>query len=164
MKTIKLAFLVSTILLMSCGNDNQNENPNNNKSDSTAVAIFGDTITETDAVALTELESKFKGQDSLAIKLVGKITDVCQKKGCWMMMDLGNDKTIRVTFKDYAFFVPKDAAGKTAVIDGFAYTDTVSVAQLKHYAEDAKKSKEEIEAITAPEINTSFEAKGVLIK
>jgi hypothetical protein len=164
MKTITLSLIVSTMLLMSCGNDNQNENSDKNNADSTSVAIFGDTITETDAVALTELESKFKGQDSLAIKLVGKITDVCQKKGCWMMMDLGNDKTIRVTFKDYAFFVPKDAAGKTAVIDGFAYTDTVSVAQLKHYAEDAKKSKEEIEAITAPEINTSFEAKGVLIK
>ena len=164
MKTFTLTLLVSTMLLMSCGNDPQNENSDKNNADSTAVAIFGDTITESDAVALTELESKLKGQDSLAIKLVGKITDVCQKKGCWMMMDLGNNKTIRVTFKDYAFFVPKDAAGKTAVIDGFAYTDTVSVAQLKHYAEDAKKSKEEIEAITAPEINTSFEAKGVLIK
>ena len=164
MKTITLSLLLSTMFLMSCGNDPQNENSDKNNADSTAVAIFGDTITESDAVALTELESKFKGQDSLAIKLVGKITDVCQKKGCWMMMDLGNNKTIRVTFKDYAFFVPKDAAGKTAVIDGFAYTDTVSVAQLKHYAEDAKKSKEEIESITAPEINTSFEAKGVLIK
>ena len=42
--------------------------------------------------------------------------------------------------------------------------DTTSVATLKHYLEDAEASQEEIDAVTEPEINYSFEAEGVIIK
>ena len=62
------------------------------------------------------------------------------------------------------FFVPKDASGKTAIFEGVAYNDTIPVNDLKHYAEDEGKSKEEIEKITKPEVTISFEAHGVIIK
>lgn len=81
-----------------------------------------------------------------------------------MTMNIGNDKTMQVKFKDYAFFVPKDASGKTVFIEGVAFTDTTSVQELQHYAEDGGKSKEEIAKITEPEISVSFEAHGVIIK
>ncbi len=141
-------------------------NCNNQKTNDAAEKklCFGDSISENGAISSNEVEMQLKNKDSIALKISGKITDVCQKKGCWMMMDIGNGKTMRVTFKDYAFFVPKDAAGKTAVIEGYAYTDTTSISQLKHYAEDANKSKAEIDAITSPEVNTSFEARGVILK
>jgi hypothetical protein len=125
---------------------------------------FGDSISEQNAEPAEKLLSLMSGKDSLPLKMSGKITDVCQKKGCWMEVDLGSGKTIRVTFKDYAFFVPKDAAGKTAIINGYAKIDSISVAQLKEYASDAKKSKEDIDAINKPETELSFEANGVIIK
>ena len=70
---------------------------------------------------------------------------------------------MRVTFKDYAFFMPKDLSGKHVVIDGFAFVEVTSVDDLRHYAEDGGKSKEEIAAITEPKREVAFEAAGVVI-
>ena len=39
----------------------------------------------------------------------GTITDVCAKKGCWMKVVDGDDE-IFVKFRDYGFFVPRNAA------------------------------------------------------
>lgn len=132
--------------------------------DEGSLAYFGDTITQENSQDVKELGTLMGDNGKATLKLTGTIAKVCQKKGCWMDVDMGNEQTLRVKFKDYAFFVPKDAAGKTTVIEGDAFYDTVSVAELRHYAEDAGQSKEEIEKITAPEISLNFEAKGVIIK
>lgn len=71
---------------------------------------------------------------------------------------------MRVKFKDYKLFMPKDIAGKEVVIHGKAMKKEVPVDELQHYAADAGKSKEEISQITKPEVQLSFEADGVLIK
>ena len=42
--------------------------------------------------------------------------------------------------------------------------DTISVERLRHYAEDAGKSSDEIEKIVKPEFKLSFLADGVAIK
>ena len=98
------------------------------------------------------------------IKIEGEILSTCPMKGCWMRMSVELD-TILVRFKDYGFFVPKSGAeGKSAIVNGNISVDTLSVAQLKHYAEDAGKSKKEISFITQPEITISFLADGVIIK
>ena len=97
-------------------------------------------------------------------KLEGQILSTCPMKGCWMKMSVERD-TILVRFKDYGFFVPKNGIeGKRTIINGNISVDTLSVAQLQHYAEDAGKSKEEIALINKPEITISFLADGVLIK
>ena len=124
---------------------------------------YGDKITANGAVPASAIASKMKGVDSLAIKITGTITDVCQKKGCWMQLDIGDGKTMRVTFKNYAFFVPKNISGKTVILEGYAYNSTTSVAQLRHYAQDAGKSEAEINKITEPEVNVIYEARGVIV-
>ena len=96
-------------------------------------------------------------------KLEGQILSTCPMKGCWMKMSVEQD-TILVRFKDYGFFVPKSGAeGKSAIINGKLSVDTLSVAQLRHYAEDAGKSKDEVSKIVKPEITISFLADGVVI-
>ena len=81
-----------------------------------------------------------------------------------MKMNVNND-TLLVRFKDYGFFVPKTGSeGKSVIINGKLSIDTLSVGQLKHYAEDAGKTKFEISLITKPEITLSFLADGVIIK
>ena len=97
-------------------------------------------------------------------KLKGEIVETCSKKGCWMTLDTGLD-TLFVKFRDYGFFVPIDSVeGKTAVIKGDLFLDTTSVEMLRHYAEDAGKSKEEIALITEPSYKLGFIADGVIIK
>lgn len=128
------------------------------------VQSFGKRINEDGAQPIASLPKLMAKSDSVQVKLVGKIDDVCQVKGCWMDVPQANGKPMKVRFKDYAFFVPKDAKGKTTVLEGWAYRYTVPVDELKHYAEDAGKSKKEIAAITKPEEAVAFEAEGVLIK
>lgn len=161
--TYFLIIAFASILFACSGNSGKEQNESISTIDTTNM-YFGDTITVDGAIAADQLLSKFDGKDSVKIKLSGVIEEVCQKKGCWMNLKIGNDQYMKVSFKDYEFFMPKNAAGKTVFIDGYAYKDTISVAELKHYAEDAEKSKEEIEKITQPEISISFEANGVIIK
>lgn len=128
------------------------------------VQSFGARITEEGAHPIEHLPKLMEKDDSVRVKLTGKIADVCQVKGCWMDLPTADGKTMKVRFKDYAFFVPKDAKDKTTVVEGWAYRYTVPVDELRHYAEDAGKSKAEIAAITKPEQAVAFEAEGVLIK
>ena len=73
--------------------------------------------------------------------------------------------TVFVRFRDYGFFVPTEGAeGKTAIVQGNLFVDTISVRMLQHYAKDAGKSKEAIAKITEPELGLSFTADGVIIK
>ncbi|HEX8515204.1 MAG TPA: DUF4920 domain-containing protein [Bacteroidia bacterium] len=164
MKKILFLSLVGAAILSACGDHKKEETTTGVASADTTIQFFGDSITQDGAIPSTELAAQMQGKDSMKVKLTGTINEVCQKKGCWMTMNIGNDKTMQVKFKDYAFFVPKDANGKTVTIEGVAFTDTTSVAELQHYAEDGGKSKEEIAKITEPEISISFEASGVILK
>ena len=78
-------------------------------------------------------------------------------------MDMGHGNTMMVHFKDYGFFVPKDCSGKKLIMEGIAFIDVTSIEQLRHYAEDAGKSAEDIAKINDPEEELTFEASGVLL-
>ncbi|RWW92236.1 DUF4920 domain-containing protein [Flavobacterium cerinum] len=129
-------------------------------------AAFGDKIVADKALSKEEMLKKYKGLkagDTIAVKFKSKIKDVCQKKGCWMAMQLPNEKQTFVKFKDYAFFVPLNAADQEAIVSGKAFISETSVAQLRHYAKDGGKSEAEIAKITEPKIEYKFLADGVLI-
>lgn len=152
----KLFFLFATAAaIYSCGN----------KTTETANGTFyGTEFKIENAVAAVELPALAKEGKATDVVVTGKINEACKKKGCWMTIDLGNNEEMRVTFKDYSFFVPKDCDGKTATFKGAASFDTTAVEMLQHYAEDEGKSKEEIAKITEPEVALVFEATGVVIK
>ena len=128
---------------------------------------FGDSITAEGAITKEELFAKFenlKEGDTVEVKFRSEIKDVCQTKGCWMNMDLSNDKNTFVRFKDYGFFMPLNAAGSEAIVSGKAFISVESVDELKHYAKDAGKSQAAIDSITEPKVSYSFLSNGVLIK
>lgn len=123
---------------------------------------------EKQAISAEKLLGKFKeGKSGTSEDMVikGQIIETCKKKGCWMTIDMGKDQELFVKFKDYEFFVPKEGAnGKEMVMKGIAKKQIISVDELKHYAEDAGKSEEEIKAITKPKERYTFMATGVVIK
>ncbi|PIQ20727.1 MAG: DUF4920 domain-containing protein [Cytophagales bacterium CG18_big_fil_WC_8_21_14_2_50_42_9] len=116
------------------------------------------------AIPTAELPRLLGSQDSVAVKVSGQVQQVCQVKGCWMDVKLADNSVMKVRFKNYGFFVPKDLAGKTVTINGMAYNKTVSVAEQQHYAQDAGKSNAEVKAITQPQRNVTFVASGVVIQ
>lgn len=128
---------------------------------------FGAGVSKPDsALAFTVVSTQLETADSAMVILRGKVSEVCQAKGCWMnIVDPSgtSQDTMFVQFQDYGFFMPKDLAGKEVIIEGKAYKQETSVEELKHYAEDAGKSAEEIAAITTPVMEKKFMATGVVI-
>jgi hypothetical protein len=96
------------------------------------------------------------------IVLRGKVADVCQMKGCWMVLTDGTH-AVRTTFKDYGFFVPKDLAGRAVVVEGVLTRETVDEKTRRHYAEDAGQSAEQIAAIRGPIEDYAFVASSVAV-
>ncbi|PTX44136.1 uncharacterized protein DUF4920 [Christiangramia gaetbulicola] len=129
---------------------------------------FGQEITPANSLSAKEMTAKYvslQAGDTIPAKFSATINSVCKMKGCWMTLDLpGTDEDPMVKFKDYGFFVPKDIEGKEVIVEGIAFIEETSVEDQKHFAEDAGKTKEEIEAISEPSRSPGFLAHGVLIK
>lgn len=160
--------IVVVLLFASCKNNTSTQDEVQNvEKQEIAYASFGGEITDADALSaaqMTEVYNNLKAGDTVHTKVIAKVEEVCQSKGCWMRLNLDDDKEIMVKFKDYGFFMPKNIAGMEVIINGKAFVNEMPVEELRHYAEDAGKSTEEIAAITEPKRTYSFEADGVLIK
>jgi hypothetical protein len=158
----KFAFLlICFFALSSCKKETISTNS------SSDYAIFGDSISADKAISSEDMlvqYDKLKPGDTLNVKFKSNIKNVCQKKGCWMTIELPSGKEAFVKFKDYAFFVPKNAQKVEVIVNGKAFVSIESVEELKHYAKDEGKSQAAIDSIVAPKTNYSFMADGVLIK
>jgi hypothetical protein len=127
---------------------------------------FGETISEKGAISYDKLLATMEKKGGVEdVKVEGKVEKVCQNKGCWMTIvsDDAAAQVMMVKFKDYGFFMPMDLSGKKVVMHGKAYIETTSVDELRHYAEDAGDSEEDIAKITAPKKEYKFLADGVVI-
>ncbi len=163
--------LFSFVYLSACSSENKQEDETT-QSETNSVADessskeekYGAEITLENAIAVSEIPAILAKQDSAELKVVGTIGECCQKKGCWMKVPISENQEMLVRFKDYGFFVPMDSEGKEIVMEGKVKKEVIPVAQLRHYAEDAGKSKEEVEKITEDEVKISFMATGVVIK
>lgn len=166
MKSIILIILC-VFMLNSCKNKDEKQQEKPVEVEKIEYKSFGTKIIADDAVDASSVASHYKTMnvgDSINSKMTATVNKVCQAKGCWMTLNLGNEEEVMVKFKDYAIFMPKDIAGKEVIINGKAYVKEVSVDEQRHYAEDAGKSAEEIASITEPKRTYSFEADGVLLK
>lgn len=166
---MKKLFAICLVLLVTAISIQANEGGKKDKAKKSKSTkggdqAFGAKITKDGAVNVADLTNKMQGHEQMNVKITGKASAVCQVKGCWMTTDLGNNKPMRIRFKDYAFFVPKDCTGKNFYAQGIASWDTTSVAELQHYASDAGKSQKEIDAITQPVVELVFLADGVIIE
>lgn len=102
-------------------------------------------------------DNKFDG------KIQGKVVEVCQAMGCWAKVQKDDGSTVMIKVKDHEFAMPKDIVGRTVVVEGKAELKETSVAMLKHYAEDAGKSKDEVEKIKEPKKELIMTIKGVKV-
>jgi len=128
------------------------------------ASTFGDEFMAEKVLPANELLATYEGDqllDTLQTTLQGTVNSVCQAKGCWMTIAAGDGEEMMVKFKDYGFFMPKDISGREVVMHGMAYYQITPVDELRHYAEDAGKSPEEIAAINEPKKELRFLADGV---
>ncbi|MDZ7681781.1 MAG: DUF4920 domain-containing protein [Fodinibius sp.] len=94
-------------------------------------------------LSLENLLAKSDTYKNKQVVAKGKIKQVCQKKGCFFMLADG-EREARITFKDYAFFIPTNTAGKKVVLKGTFNVKELAEKKAKHYAEDAGEDPEKV--------------------
>ena len=173
MKTLLNLFLALAVFafLSACGStdqaaaDAESTTETEEMAEESGPQTFGAAFEAADVLAYENLAAEMsEATDSMAVTVQGKVSDVCQKKGCWMNITQENGEEMMVRFKDYGFFMPLDIAGREVIMNGKAFYQTTSVDDLRHYAEDAGKSQEEIDAITEPKRELAFLADGVILR
>jgi len=167
MKNLLKVCVVFLLVFIACKENTKEKSETKTTEAITKFDSYGAKISNEDAIDSKAMLAKFKSLkagDTNNVKFASKIDEVCSKKGCWMKLDLTDETQTMVRFKDYGFFMPLDAKDREVIVNGKAYVTETSVADLKHYAEDAGKTKEEIAKITMPKLEFAFEADGVLMK
>jgi hypothetical protein len=164
MKKLITLILASGLIAIGCDSGSGRVSDATITPQDTVSGNYGEYVANSEVVNVKTLHLALQENGGFEGRVIGEITEVCKSKGCWMMMKLPNGEDMRVTFKDYSFFVPTNSAGFQAIIEGKASRTVTDVATLRHYAEDAGKLPEEVEKITSPKTEYTFEAEGVLIK
>ena len=86
-------------------------------------------------VALSALISNHADYVGKNVAIEARVSKVCQKKGCFFIAQDGAT-TVRVSFKDYSFFVPTNIGGRQVTLMGELKLRDVSEEQAEHYAAD----------------------------
>ena len=151
--------VLMSLLLFACSPKENKEAVVEKNADVVSETQFGAKPSlEGDAITLVSaIDNKMLDK---AIKLKSYVTEVCSKKGCWMTLSEG-ETSIRVTFKDYAFFVPLDFKDVNVELEGVLSKKLLTEDERRHFAEDQGASKEDIEKIKGDEYEFTFEATSV---
>ena len=97
---------------------------------------FGQQLTEgLPGLSLTELLRNAPAHLGERVLVRTRVAKVCQKKGCFFVASEGAT-SVRVTFRDYAFFVPTDSAGKAVTLSGELVVREISQTEAEHFRED----------------------------
>ena len=149
----RFARLIAAVSLMLCGSlANAEDEPEE------VVREFGAPIQLETQTTLSQIVANPERYVSGPVLIRGRITDVCQKKGCWTVLADG-DAHLRIRFKDYGFFVPKDSRGKFALAEGLVRVETQSQKTARHYASESIDG--DPKAIVGPQKVVEFTATGV---
>jgi len=123
-------------------------------------ADFGAGLTLRHATPLAEVVERPEAWAAKPVLLHGRISEVCQRKGCWTILQDG-DAHVRVRFKDYGFFIPTDSSGSEAYVEGVVKSSMLSQKDARHYAEETRGG--DPSAINGPQQEVGFTATGVRI-
>lgn len=100
------------------------------------TASYGKPLPEGRSTPISQAIGRFDAHAGKPARFSGRITQVCQAEGCWMVLE-ENGQTARVAFADHAFTIPKDSAGH-AEVHGVLSRRTLTPEQVKHLQEDGK--------------------------
>jgi hypothetical protein len=125
-----------------------------------ASTHYGAPFSQTASLTASALIANPAAHVGQPVRVEGRVAEVCQKAGCWMVLSGDEGATLRVRMKDHAFGVDKDCAGGWATVEGTVVEREVSVEEAEHVASEAAHA----EAAPKPGKIFELEATGVEIK
>ena len=97
------------------------------------VITRGDPLGDSPMVSLVDVLRNIDAYADRTVTLEGSVEKVCHVKGCWMeLVPVDASSGIRVTFKNYGFFVPTDSTGYGARLEGTFETNVFSKDDADH--------------------------------
>jgi len=142
--------LVAAVILGACRSEPSATDPSRSSGEvqTANVNTFGMDVPTNDAVPVKTLADQPAAHDGQTITVRGRITQVCQKKGCWLALDAGDARPVRVmvprTDSGYAFTVPIDAEGE-ATVQGTVRLRSLSNDERDHYESDGAARPNSVE-------------------
>lgn len=127
-----------------------------------ADKTFGGKITAQNKTSLPKIVSNFSDYKDKTIIFEATPRKVCEKKGCWMILEDGKHQ-VRTLFKNYGFFVPKDIVGKKVRVQGVMEQKTVSAAEIRHFMKDEGRPLKDVKKVKTGQTKYQFTADAVEI-
>jgi hypothetical protein len=119
------------------------------------VATFGEpspAASSAPLVPVEELQANIARYDGKPLRVTGKVSEVCAKKGCWLTLGgTGEPLFVKFTCPVGDRLIPAGAVGKEAVVEGTVKVVQISERQARHFKEDAGAPAEEIAKIVGPQ-------------
>lgn len=131
---------------------------------------YGKDLTVKEGTSLSRLLSKPEEFNGKRVLIEGVITEVCQKKGCWIrVVEKAGGEAVQVKVEDDVIVFPKDGKGKKVRAEGTVSVTTLSTEELvkkaKHEAEEQGKLREfDPSKIKGPKTVVRIEGEGAVIR
>lgn len=125
-----------------------------------SAPVTQDAQSETFGVKLDNSLPKLSMQDLVTdspsylakpFQVEARIAKVCQKKGCFFIAQQ-QQHILRVSFRDYSFFIPTDSSGKTVILAGELIQRQMSPKQAAHFKADLNSETDMIKSGVVYEI------------
>jgi hypothetical protein len=152
----KFYFFIFILIALSVSAQNKEKVP------AAKGVVYGQVSEENSPLAVDDLQVKMT-DNTFTGQVKGRVAEVCKSEGCWLRLQKADGTSMMVRADKHAFFMPENILGKTVLVEGTASIKETSEEMRKHYAEDAGKSKKEIDKIKGAEKSVEFAAKGVKV-
>jgi hypothetical protein len=97
---------------------------------------FGSPFTQKTAIGANALLAEPQAYVDQSVRVHGRLADVCQKAGCWMVLADQEGRSIRVT-TGHEFFIDRDTIGDQADIEGKIERKEVEAETVEHFKSEA---------------------------
>lgn len=140
--------LILSMLLAGSASAHEHGNTNHDKQPAAATpvqqtadgAVYGAPLPKTPLVPSTidAVAADVAAHSGKMAAFSGRITQVCQMKGCWLVLAGENGEFARVSMNEHAFSVPTNASGH-AVVYGTLSEEVRSAEEIEHLRKDGAK-------------------------
>ena len=123
-------------------------------------------LKDADNISAGKVLADVEKYDGKTVRLVGNVVGVCAKKGCWLKMNSEGSTSeifVKFTCPIEGRLIPNEAVNKPVIVEGVLTVKTLTEDEARHYAEDAGKTKEEVEAIKGEQTQISIQGPSALV-
>lgn len=132
-----------------------------------AEVKLGKPFTLTSQTPIATINANLASYTGKVIQIKGKVKEVCEKAGCWMMLtDPASGAALRIKVNDGVIVFPQEAVGKMAVAEGklvkIELTTEQAIAAAQHEAEEQNR-KFDPSSVTGPKTIYQIAGTGAVI-